>query len=79
LEIKKGWIKVERVELSPEVKEIGEELGLHKGEVYALSLALHIKSKDFLADDKLARIAGSKNHGVESCWMLGHYNKSIQK
>jgi predicted nucleic acid-binding protein len=57
LEIDKGWIKVEDVELSSEVKEIGEKLGLHEGEMYALSFALHASVKDFLADDKLARIA----------------------
>jgi len=77
LEIKKGWIKVEKVELSPEVKEIGEELGLHKGEVYALSLALHTKTKDFLADDKLARIA-ARIMGLKAVGCLGIITKAYK-
>ena len=31
--IREGWIKVEEQELSSEVKELGENLGLHEGEM----------------------------------------------
>ena len=55
--IREGWIKVEELKLSSEVKGMGESLGLHEGEMYALSLALHANIKEVLADDKLARIA----------------------
>lgn len=54
--IREGWIKVKEVELSSEVKEMGRELGLHEGEIYALSLALHANVKQVLADDKLEEL-----------------------
>ena len=54
--IREGWIKVEEQELSSEVKELGENLGLHEGEMQALSLALHANIKEVLADDKLAKV-----------------------
>ncbi|VVB84259.1 Uncharacterised protein [uncultured archaeon] len=57
IEIEKGWIKLKDIEISPEINGIGEKLGLHKGERYALSVAMHLDIKEFLADDKLARIA----------------------
>jgi len=38
--IGEGWIKVEDVELSSEVKGMGEKLRLHEGEMYALSSCL---------------------------------------
>ncbi len=57
-EIKNGWIKPADVEISTEVYEIGEKLGLHKGERYALSVAMKLNIKEILADDKLARMAG---------------------
>lgn len=57
LGLKNGWIKVKDIAVSSEANEIGERLGLHAGEIHALSLALHLNIKEFLADDKLARIA----------------------
>lgn len=56
-EIKKGWIQLKDAIISPEIMRMGEELGLHKGEMHALSIAMHLDIKDILADDKLARIA----------------------
>ena len=62
--------------ISSEVKEIGKRLELHEGEMYALSLALHASVKDFLADDKLARIAArilelrANFYGVIICILL---------
>ena len=77
LEIDKGWIKVEEVGLSSEVKEIGKRLGLHEGEMYALSLALHASVKDFLADDKLARIA-ARILGLKAIGCLGVVMKAYE-
>ena len=68
--IREGWIIVEDVELSSKVEEIGEKLGLHEGESYALSLALHTNTKEFLADDKLARIA-ARLMGLRGIGCLG--------
>ncbi len=56
-EIENGWIKPADVEISTEVYELGEKLGLHKGERYALSVAMKLNIKEILADDKLARMA----------------------
>lgn len=56
-EIEKGWILLKDLETFPEVKRLGDKLGLHKGETAALSVAKHLNIKEFLADDKLARIA----------------------
>lgn len=56
-EIKNGWIKMADADISTEVYEIGEKLGLHKGERYALSVAVKLDIKEILADDKLARMA----------------------
>ncbi len=56
-EIKNGWIQEKNAEISPEIKSLGEKLGLHKGETEALSIAKHLGIKEILADDKLARIA----------------------
>jgi predicted nucleic acid-binding protein len=77
LEMDKGWIKVEEVGLSSEVKEIGERLGLHEGEMYALSLALHASIKDFLADDKLARIA-ARILGLRAIGCLGIVRRAYE-
>ena len=68
--IREGWIKVKEVELSSEVKEMGRELGLHEGEIYALSLALHANVKQVLADDKLARV-GARILGLQAIGCLG--------
>ncbi|RJS84940.1 hypothetical protein CW713_02030 [Methanophagales archaeon] len=38
-------------------KEVTRQEASHEGEMYALSLALHKNIKEFLADDKLARVA----------------------
>ncbi|MHC1624165.1 MAG: hypothetical protein ACXQTR_06210 [Candidatus Methanospirareceae archaeon] len=48
---------MKEVELSPEISNIWDKLGLHRGEMYALSLALHLNIGEFLADDKMARVA----------------------
>jgi predicted nucleic acid-binding protein len=77
LEMDKGWIKVEEVGLSSEVKEMGERLGLHEGEMYALSLALHASIKDFLADDKLARIA-ARILGLRAIGCLGIVRRAYE-
>jgi len=68
--LREGWIIVEDVELSSEVKEMGEKLGLHEGEMYALSLALYKNIKEFLADDKLARVA-ARIIGLKAIGCLG--------
>jgi len=62
--------KIGRLELFSEVIEVSEKLGLHKGEMYALSLALHVDIKEFLADDKLARIA-TRILGLKGIGCLG--------
>jgi predicted nucleic acid-binding protein len=77
LEIDKGWIKVEEVGLSSKVKEIGERLGLHEGEMSALSLALHASINDFLADDKLARIA-ARILGLNAIGCLGIVRRAYE-
>ena len=77
LEMDKGWIKVEEVGLSSEVKEIGEKLELHEGEMYALSLALHASVQDFLADDKLARIA-ARILGLRAIGCLGIVRRAYE-
>ncbi len=75
--VKEGWIKVEEVERSSEVNEVGEGLGLHEGEIYALSLALHANTEDFLADDKLARIA-ARILGLKAVGCLGIIAKAYR-
>jgi predicted nucleic acid-binding protein len=70
LEIENGWIKVERVELSPEISNVGDKLGLHRGEMYALSLAIRLDIREFLADDKMARVA-ARMSGLRSIGCLG--------
>lgn len=76
-EIIEGWIKVEDVELSSEVKEIGGNLGLHEGEMYALSLALHANIKEILVDDKLARVA-ARIIGLRAIGCLGIIMKAYE-
>ena len=68
--IENGWIKVERVELSPEISNVGDKLGLHRGEMYALSLAIRLDIREFLADDKMARVA-ARMSGLRSIGCLG--------
>lgn len=68
--IREGWIKVEDVELSSEVKGIGEKLGLHEGVMYTLSLALHTIIKEVLVDDELARVA-ARILGLRAIGCLG--------
>jgi Predicted nucleic acid-binding protein, contains PIN domain len=77
LAVKDGWIKVEEVEISSEVKMVEEGLGLHKGEKYALSLALHTNTADFLADDKLARIA-ARILGLKAVGCLGIVRRAYE-
>lgn len=69
-EIENGWIKVEEVELSPEISNMGEKLGLHRGEMYAIALAMHLGIREFLADDKMARVA-ARMSGLMSIGCLG--------
>ena len=69
-EIENEWIKVEEAELSPEIGNMGEKLGLHRGEMYALSLAMHLNIREFLADDKMARVA-ARMAGLMSIGCLG--------
>nr|QNO49852.1 hypothetical protein HMIKAMFF_00012 [Methanosarcinales archaeon ANME-2c ERB4] len=69
-EIENEWIKVEEVELSPEISNIGEKLGLHRGEMYAISLAMHLGIMEFLVDDKMARVA-ARMSGLMSIGCLG--------
>jgi predicted nucleic acid-binding protein len=76
-EIEKGWIKTEDVEISPEINRIGENLGLHRGEMYALSVAMRLNLKEFLADDKLARIA-ARILGLRAVGCLGIILKAHQ-
>lgn len=78
LGFREGWIKVVEVELFSEVIEVSEKLGLHKGEMYALSLALHVDIKEFLADDKLARIA-ARILGLKGIGCLGVVMKAYEK
>ena len=75
--IREGWIKVEDVKLSSEVEGMGEKLGLHEGEMYALSLALHKHIKVFLADDKLARVA-ARITGLKAIGCLGIVMKAYE-
>jgi len=77
LGIKEEWIKVEQVELSSEVAKIGEKLELHRGEMHALSLALHANVKYFLADDKLARVA-ARILGLKVIGCLGIIMKAYE-
>ncbi len=71
-EIEKGWIKfkAEDQELTPEINRIGTNLGLHKGEMYALNLAVTMGIKEFLADDKSARVA-ARILGLRAVGCLG--------
>jgi predicted nucleic acid-binding protein len=69
-EIENGWIRLEEAELSPEINSMGEKLGLHKGEMYALSLAMRLNIREFLADDKMARVA-ARMCGLRSIGCLG--------
>ncbi len=77
-EIEKGWVKLEDVEISPEINRIGEKLGLHKGEMHALSVAMHLNLKEVLADDKLARIA-ARILGLRAIGCLGIIMKAYKK
>ncbi len=77
-EIEKGWIKLKDVEISPELNRLGEKLGLHRGEVYALSVAVHLNLEEFLADDKLARIA-AKILGLRAIGCLGVVMKAFER
>ena len=76
-EIEKGWIRTEDVEISPEINRIGENLGLHRGEMHALSAAMRLNLKEFLADDKLARIA-ARILGLRAVGCLGIMMKAHQ-
>ncbi len=76
-EIEKGWIKIKNVDMFPEINKIGESLGLHKGEMYALSVALHLNLKEFLADDKLARVA-ARILGLRAIGCLGVLMKAYE-
>lgn len=78
-EIENGWIKskVEDVEISHEINRIGDNLGLHKGEMYALSLAVNMNIKEFLADDKSARVA-ARILGLRAIGCLGIIMKAHQ-
>lgn len=76
-EIEKGWIKLEDVGISPEIKKVGEKLGLHKGEMHALSLAIHLNLKEILADDKLARIA-ARISGLKAVGCFGVVMKAYE-
>ena len=69
-EIENEWIKVEEVELSPEISNMEDKLGLHRGEMYAISLAMHLGIREFLADDKMARVA-ARMSGLRSIGCLG--------
>lgn len=69
-EIENEWIKVEEVELSPEISNMREKLGLHRGEMCAISLAMHLDIMEFLADDKMARVA-ARMSGLRSIGCLG--------
>jgi len=75
--IREGWIKVKELKLSSEVKEMGENLGLHEGEMYALSLALHANIKEVLADDKLARVT-ARILGLKAIGCLGVVMKAYE-
>jgi predicted nucleic acid-binding protein len=68
--IENGWIKQKDEEVSPEIKRLGEKLGLHKGETAALSVAKRLNIKEILADDKLARIA-ARILGLKAIGCLG--------
>ena len=76
-EIENEWIKVEEVELSPEISNMGEKLGLHRGEMYAISLAMHLGIREFLADDKMARVA-ARMSGLMSIGCLGVVVKAYE-
>ncbi|MDP2767864.1 MAG: hypothetical protein Q8O41_10540, partial [Candidatus Methanoperedens sp.] len=76
-EIKNGWIKQKDVEISSQIKLIGERLVLHKGEMHALSVAMHLNIKEFLADDKLARIA-ARILGLKAIGCLGVVMKAYE-
>jgi len=76
-EIENGWIKVEEVELSPEISNMGDKLGLHRGGLYALSLAVHLNIREFLADDKIARVA-ARMSGLRSIGCLGVVMKAYE-
>jgi predicted nucleic acid-binding protein len=78
-EIENGWIKskAKDVEISPEINRIGNNLGLHKGEMYALSLAVNMNLKEFLADDKSARVA-ARILGLRAIGCLGIVMKAHQ-
>jgi len=75
--IREGWIKVEELKLSSEVKRMGKNLGLHEGEMYALSLALHANIKEVLADDKLARVT-ARILGLKAIGCLGVVMKAYE-
>ena len=76
-EIENGWIKVEEVGLSPEISNMGDKLGLHRGEMYALSIAMHLDIREFLADDKMARVA-ARMSGLRSIGCLGVVMKAYE-
>ncbi len=76
-EIENGWIQQKDVEISPEIKRLGEKLGLHKGETAALSVAKHLGLKEIIADDKLARIA-ARILGLKAIGCLGVIMKAYE-
>jgi len=76
-EIENGWITVEEVGLSPEISNMGDKLGLHRGEMYALSIAMHLDIREFLADDKMARVA-ARMSGLRSIGCLGVVMKAYE-
>ncbi|MGB8217058.1 MAG: DUF3368 domain-containing protein [Candidatus Methanoperedens sp.] len=75
--IENGWIKQKDEEISPEIKSLGEKLGLHKGETAALSVAKRLDIKEILADDKLARIA-ARILGLKAIGCLGVMMKAYE-
>ena len=68
---------MEEVGLSPEISNIGEKLGLHRGEMYALSLAIRLDIRKFLADDKMARVAARMSR-LRSIGCLGVVMKAYE-
>lgn len=76
-EIEKGWIKLVEAEISLEINNIGEKLGLHKGEMFALSIAVNQNFREFLADDKLARIA-ARILGLRAIGCIGIVMKAYE-
>lgn len=76
-EIEKGWIKQVETEVSPEIRKIGEKLGLHQGEMHALTTAVKQNYKEILVDDKLARIA-ARILGLRAIGCIGIVMKAYE-